>query len=74
MFSWLLIGGFLKIFDRVRDRSEAVDLANMLLYSLGTQPIAHGGTSLDNLQARASSFDVISHVHDYATGLNVHMR
>src|SRR6476646_5631085 len=43
MSSWVLIVGFLKIFDRVRDRSEAVDLANMLLYSLRAQPVAHRG-------------------------------
>src|SRR6478735_8287128 len=49
-FSWLLIGGFLKIFDRVRDRSEAVDLFNMFLNPLRAKPVAHGRTSLHNLQ------------------------
>ena len=68
------IGVFLKIFDRVRNRSKAVHLANMLLYSLGTQSVAHGRTSLDNLQARASCLDVVSHIHNDAAGLNVHMR
>src|SRR5437773_8688413 len=70
----LLIAIFLKVFDRVRDRSKAIDLADMLLDSLRAEPIAHRGTSFDNLQARASCFDVVSHVHDYAARLNVHMR
>src|SRR5436189_152763 len=69
----LLIAVFLKVFDRVRDRSKAIDLADMLLDSLRAEPIAHRGTSFDNLQARASCFDVVSHVHDYAARLNVHM-
>ena len=74
MFSWLLIGGFLKVFDRVRDRSKAVHLANMLLYSLRAEPVAYGGTSLDNLQVRAGCLDVVSHVHNNAARLNVQMR
>src|SRR5260370_3825437 len=68
-----LFAGFLKVFDRVRDRSKAVDLANMLLDSLRAEPVAHGGTSFDNLQACANRLDIGTDVHDYAARFNVHM-
>src|SRR5690348_3726002 len=72
MFSSLLIAAFLKVFDRVCDGSKAVDLANIRLNPLSAQPVPHGGAGLDNLQARASCLDVISHVHHDGACLNVH--
>src|SRR4029077_6136793 len=71
---FLLVAAFLKVFDNVRDRSKAVHLANMLLYSLRAEAAAHGEGGLDNLQVRASCLDVLSDVHDDAARLNVHMR
>ena len=45
----LLDRSFLKIFDRVGDRSKTADLFNVLVDSLRTKPIAHRGTRFDNL-------------------------
>src|SRR4029077_15069361 len=71
---FLLVAAFLKVFDNVLDRSKAVHVANMFLYSLRAKPVAHRGAGLDNFQVRASCLDVLSDVHDDAARLNVHMR
>src|SRR6478672_2254162 len=47
MFSWLLIGGFLKIFDCVRDTFEAIDPTQFTINTLVTEPVTHGRACFD---------------------------
>ena len=74
MFSWLLIGGFLKIFDRVCDTFEAIDATQFTIHTLVTEPVANGRACFDRLEPDALGGQFIGHAGKSVSALQVHAR
>src|SRR4030095_12235230 len=74
MFSWLSIGGFLKIFDRVRDRSEAVDATQFTIHTLVTEPVTNGRACFDRLEPDALGGQFIGHAGKSVSAWQAHAR
>ena len=71
MFSWLLIGGFLKIFDRVCDTFEAIDAAQFTIHTLVTEPVTNGRACFDRLEPDALGGQFIGHAGKSVSALQV---
>src|SRR6476620_12360039 len=73
-FSWLLIGGFLKIFYRVCDAFEAIDATQFTFYTLVTEPVTNGRACFDRLEPDALGGQFIGHAGKSVSALQVHAR
>src|SRR6476620_5163773 len=73
-FSWLLIGGFLKIFHSVCDTFEASDATQFTFHTLVTEPVTNGRACFDRLEPDALGGQFIGHASKSVSALQVHAR
>src|SRR4029077_5486807 len=73
-FSWLLIGGFLKIFYGVCDTFEAIDSTQFPFHTVVTEPVTNGRACFDRLEPDALGGQFISHAGKSVSALQVHAR
>src|SRR5439155_1930920 len=71
IFSWLVTGVFLKIFDRVRDASEAVDAAQFGIHTFVAKSVAYGRACFDGLESDTFGSEVIGQFAECLRALQV---
>src|SRR2546430_16709592 len=72
IFSWLVTGVFLKIFDRVRDASEAVDVAQFGIHTFVAKSVTYGRACFDRLESDTFGSEVIGQFAECLRALQVH--